>query len=174
MEIRRLERALYAGRPFTARYQTKGYYDICPDESGFRMAYMPFAAPVEKSFDDVFFGEWLENPAAFGAFEGDELVGFAEGSLESWNNRFRISNLCVFETAFRGRGVGTMLMRAIEKAAEPFGARMLVLETQTCNENAIAFYRKNGFEIIGFDLYAYSNADLEAHEVRLEMGKRCR
>ena len=47
---------------------------------------------------------------------------------------------------------------------------MAVLETQTCNERAIAFYRKMGFEIIGFDLYAYTNQDPERHEVRLEMG----
>ena len=39
-------------------------------------------------------------------------------------------------------------------------------------ENAIAFYRKHGFEMIGFDLYAYSNADPERHEIRVEMGKR--
>jgi len=50
------------------------------------------------------------------------------------------------------------------------GARMAVLETQTCNERAIAFYRKMGFEIIGFDLYEYTNQDPERHEVRLEMG----
>ena len=41
----------------------------------------------------------------------------------------------------------------------------------TCNENAIAFYKKNGFDIIGFDLYAYSNTDPQRHEVRIEMGK---
>lgn len=49
---------------------------------------------------------------------------------------------------------------------------MMVLETQSCNENAIAFYKKNGFELIGFDLYAYSNTDPERHEVRVEMGKK--
>ena len=49
---------------------------------------------------------------------------------------------------------------------------MIVLETQSCNEAAIAFYRKNGFSIIGFDLYAYSNNDPERHEVRIEMGKK--
>lgn len=49
---------------------------------------------------------------------------------------------------------------------------MVVLETQTCNENAISFYRKNVFEIIGFDFYAYTNSDPEQHEVRLEIGKR--
>lgn len=49
---------------------------------------------------------------------------------------------------------------------------MIVLETQSCNENAIAFYKRNGFAIIGFDLYSYSNTDPERHEVRIEMGKK--
>ena len=63
-------------------------------------------------------------------------------------------------------------MDVITKAAKASGARMMVLETQSCNENAIAFYKKNGFELIGFDLYAYSNTDPERHEVRVEMGKK--
>ena len=63
-------------------------------------------------------------------------------------------------------------MQTIEAAARACGARMLVLETQTCNENAIAFYRKNGFSVIGFDLYAYTNDDPGRREVRLEMGKK--
>ncbi len=174
MEIRPLEKEIYAGRKFTARYRTRGYYDIAASETGFRLEYRLFPAPVERSFDDVFFGEWLEAPAAFGAFEGEHLLGYAEGSPESWNNRFRISNICVFDAAARGRGVGTELMRAIEAAAVFSGARMIVLETQSCNENAIAFYRKNGFAIIGFDLYAYSNTDPARHEVRIEMGKKLR
>ena len=90
---------------------------ICASEQGFRLDYRLFPAPVVRSFDDVFFGEWLEAPAAS-------------------------------------------------------GARMIVLETQSCNEAAIAFYRKNGFSVIGFDLYAYSNTDPERHEVRIEMGKK--
>lgn len=63
-------------------------------------------------------------------------------------------------------------MNRITETAESTGARMIVLETQSCNESAIAFYRKNGFSIIGFDLYAYSNNDPERHEVRIEMGKK--
>ena len=118
-----------------------------------------------RSFDDVFFGEWLEALAAFGAFDGEGLVGFAEGSIESWNNRFRISNICVFDSAARGKGTGRLLMEAIEREAAASGARMIVLETQSCNEAAIAFYRKNGFSV-------YSNTDPERHEVRIEMGKK--
>ena len=83
----------YAGRKFTARYQTNGYYEICASEQGFRLDYRLFPAPVVRSFDDVFFGEWLEAPAAFGAFDGEGLVEFAEGSIESWNNRFRSQHL---------------------------------------------------------------------------------
>ena len=48
---------------------------------------------------------------------------------------------------------------------------MVVLETQTCNENAIAFYHKNAFQMIGFDLIDYTNTDTERHENRNEMGK---
>ena len=172
MEIKPLEQEAYAGKKFTVRYQTRGYYDLCPDEHGFRMQYKLFDAPVERSFDDVLFGEWLEAPIAFGAFENGKLVGFIEGSPETWNNRFRISNFCVMEFSERSRGVGTALMKTIERSAEAAGARMLILETQSCNESAVAFYKKNGFTIVGFDLYAYSNADPERHEVRVEMGKK--
>ena len=63
-------------------------------------------------------------------------------------------------------------MAAMEQMAKSLGARMIVLETQSCNENAIAFYKRNGFAIIGFDLYSYSNTDPERHEVRIEMGKK--
>lgn len=172
MEIRQLKKEAYAGRKFTARYQTKGYYDICACEGGFQMKYTPFASPEERAFDDVFFGEWLEAPIAFGAFEGETLLGCAEGSPESWNGRFRLSNICIFERSARGKGVGTMLLKTIEEAADASGARMLVLETQSCNEAAIGFYKRNGYAVIGFDLYAYSNDDPERHEVRIEMGKR--
>ena len=131
MEIRRLGPKTYAGRRFTARYQTNGYYEITAAEGGFRIAYTPFEAPAARSFDDV-----------------------------------------MFDKAARGQGIGSMLMARIKEAARASGARMLVLETQSCNEAAIAFYRKNGFSVIGFDLYAYSNADPERCEVRIEMGKK--
>lgn len=170
--IKPLDKETYAGQKFTVRYSTNGYYDVQSFESGFRFNYVPLNATVEKSFEDEFFGKWLENPVAFGAFDGETLVGFVEGSLESWNNRFRISNICIFDRSKRHCGIGTMLMNAIQEAAKSTHARMIVLETQSCNENAIAFYKRNGFECIGLDLYAYTNEDPQRHEVRIEMGKK--
>lgn len=172
MNIKCLDNKVYAGRRFTARYSTKGYYDIAAADFGFRVEYVPFETPVERSFDDEMLSEWLDEPIALGAFDGESLLGFAEGALEGWNNRFRISNICVFEGAARRSGIGTALLNAVLEEATKTGARMAVLETQSCNENAIAFYRKNGFDIIGFDLYAYSDTDPERHEIRIEMGKK--
>lgn len=172
MEIKRLDKEIYAGQRFTARYQTSGYYDISATESGFQIEYKAFESPVNKSFEDVFFGQWLDDPIAYGAFEKERLLGYVEGFLETWNNRYRISNICIFDDAYRHRGIGSLLMDTILKEASASNARMVVLETQTCNENAVAFYRRYGFEIIGFDLYSYSNTDPEKHEVRIEMGKK--
>ena len=172
MEIRRLDPQEYAGYALQFEYVTDHVYDVQADENGFSLALTRLDRPLRKAFTDTLFSEWLEEPVAFGAFEGGELLGFVEGSPETWNNRFRISNICVFDPARRQGSVGTALMQAIERAAEASGARMIVLETQTCNENAIAFYRRNGFALIGLDLYAYSNTDPERREVRLEMGKK--
>ena len=67
-----------------------------------------------KSFDDEFFGEWLEEPVAFGAFEGERLLGYVEGAPEGWNNRYRISNICIFEENARGKELTRLqLMRII-------------------------------------------------------------
>ena len=172
MEIVTLNPKKSPGQKFPARYITNGYYDIVRTTGGFDIEYKRFDSPVERSFDDTFFGEWLDNPVAYGAFENGKLLGFVEGAPEGWNNRYRISNICVFDNTRRNCGIGAALMSTILREAKESGARMVVLETQTCNENAIAFYRKMGFELIGFDLYAYSNSDPKRHEIRIEMGKK--
>ncbi len=169
MQIVQLDEKIYKNQPFTVKYRTKGYYDIRRSGTTFSLEYVPFGEEKELSFDDKLLSDWLDHPIALGAFEGETMLGFVEGFHEKWNNRCRISNIHILE-GNRGRGTGSALMQAILAAARESGARMAVLETQTCNERAIAFYRKMGFEIIGFDLYAYTNQDPERHEVRLEMG----
>ncbi len=170
MEIKKLDKQKYTGKRFFTDYTTSGYYDIIRTDSGFDICYKKFDRIKTIPFGDSFFNEWLDCPEAYGCFDGEELIGFAEGFLESWNNRYRINNICVFNELYRHKGVGHMLMETILNAAVKSGARMAVLETQSCNEKAIAFYKKHGFKIIGFDLYSYTNIDLQRHEVRIEMG----
>lgn len=171
IEILELDKEKYIGKSFKLHYMTKGYYDIEQTKSGFDISYKLFDKIKEMSFEDVFYNEWLDDPIAFGAFENEKLLGYVEGTLEKWNNRYRISNICVFDGSKRQKGIGTLLMNCILTEAIKSGARMVVLETQNCNEHAISFYKKHGFKIIGFDLFAYSNTDLERKEVRIEMGK---
>ena len=50
MKIRPLDPKAYAGKTFTTRYQTAGYYDIRACEGGFEIQHRPFPAPVWHSF----------------------------------------------------------------------------------------------------------------------------
>lgn len=172
MEIQKLDPGAYSGKLFTVQYMTPGYYEIKPEDFGFSVQYCRFPASVSRSFSDSFFSDWLECPAAYGVFEEDQLLGFVEGSMETWNNRFRISNLCVFSEEYRRHGIGSLLMNQILTEAKAAGARMAVLETQSCNIPAISFYKRHGFTVIGFDLFSYTNDDPQHHEVRIEMGRR--
>ena len=45
-----------------------------------------------------------------------------------------------------------------------------MLETQSCNTDAIAFYLQEGLSLIGLDTCCYSNEDIARGEVRLELG----
>lgn len=172
MIIKKLNIDEYQGRRFNVSYMTDGYYDIQRDDNDFRIEHKRFDKRVIKSFDDEFFGEWLEKPVGYGLFDNEKLVGYIEGSIESWNKRFRISNICIFDKSLRHQGLGRMLLDTIMEDVKKSDVRMVVLETQSCNERAIAFYRSYGFEIIGFDLYSYSNDDVKKHEIRIEMGMK--
>jgi len=171
-EIRQLSREEWEGKSFVFRYTTRHYLDIIPASCGFLIEEKTFDAELKKEFTDTLFSDWLSDPILLGAFVEDRLVGIVEGSMENWNKRFRISNLLVMEEGDRRCGIGSCLMEKMAEIARGKGARMVILETQSCNEKAIAFYRKQGFSIIGFDLYSYSNDDPGKHEVRLEMGRK--
>ncbi len=172
MTIKELDYKKYKGKKYQAKILSDRYLSIEPRDEGFDLKWMMSEESLKRTIDEDLLSDWLEEPVAYGAFEGDQLIGMVEGFLEKWNNRFRIANICVFEQANRRSGVGTKLMEAILEAAVKSGARMVVLETQTFNFKAISFYKKHGFEIIGFDRYAYSNRGPEEHNMRVEMGKR--
>lgn len=158
--------------PFQAQIESEAFLSIEQSEDGFHMKWEHVEGGIKMAFEDVMMSEWLDDPIAFGAFEDEKLLGFAEGFLETWNNRYRIANICVFDLEKRRHGVGTALLNRIEREAVKRGARMIVLETQSYNSKALSFYRKNGYEIIGFDRYAYANDGPERHNMRIEMGKK--
>ena len=70
------------------------------------------------------------------------------------------------------KGYGTYLMQFVEKQAKEKDQRSLVLECQNTNTKAIDFYLKSGFDLICFDLEAYTREQGKGVEIRFEMGKK--
>lgn len=163
-----LKRSEYQNFPLDFKYVTDRYYHVNATEMGMNLELHWFPEPVEKRFSDELFSSWLEDPVALGAFDGSTLVGVIEGSIETWHHVFRISNLLVMEP-YRGSGIGSRLMqRMISYARTIPDCRGMILETQSCNYSAIAFYRKHGFLLDRIDLREYSNKDIQRCEVRFD------
>ncbi|MBR6801011.1 MAG: GNAT family N-acetyltransferase [Eubacteriaceae bacterium] len=159
-------------------YTTKEYYDaeISSPDGGFevRMIKKEFSSPVthtpeEYNFPDSLYQDDRKNAQAFGIVSGDEMLACIEFCPEEWTNRLVVTEMWASEK-LRRQGVGTNLMNLAKESAISQARRAVILETQSCNVDAIAFYISQGFSLIGFDSCAYSNGDISRHEVRLDFG----
>ena len=156
-----------------SHYSTTSYYDLSivrePEAWKIELVLKLLEAPLKKSYTGTLFEEYLEEPRVFAAVLNGNRVGWIKLGYEKWNNRMCVWEFLV-EEEFQRMGIGRLLMSFAAKVAKEKGARMLVLETQSCNVPAIAFYLKQGFNLIRFDSAAYSNEDIKKKEVRLELG----
>ena len=126
--------------------------------------------PEEYNFPDSLYQDHWEKAEAFGIVgDGGELRACIEVCPEEWSNRMLVTELWVAEE-LRGRGVGSRLMDRAKEEALRQHRRALILETQSCNTGAIAFYLRQGFELIGLDTCCYTNQDIRRREVRLNLG----
>lgn len=89
--------------------------------------------------------EWHEKNFRFKAVEDGKLVGTIGGRHES--GVIYIETVMTAEN-YRGRGIGTMLIKKAEEFGKKFGAhRTWLITGKNWNENE--FYKKLGFEIAG-------------------------
>ena len=91
-----------------------------------------------------------------------DLIACIETCPEEWSNRLIVTELWVHEK-IRRQGIGHALMAIAKEQA-------VLKQTQSCNTGAIAFYQKEGFDLVGFDTCCYTNRDMERKEVRINMG----
>ena len=177
-----LPREEWKGTPIPMKYTTECYYDLemVTDENGFRvqMIKKPFDKPVthspeEYDFPDGLYQDHWEKAEAYGIVaEKDgkkELLACIEICPEEWSNRLMVTEMWVADHLHR-QGLGTRLMNVAKGKAIQQGRRAIILETQSCNVGAIAFYRSQGFELIGYDACCYTNIDVERHEIRFDFG----
>ncbi|MDY0236237.1 MAG: GNAT family N-acetyltransferase [Gudongella sp.] len=172
-EIKKLDES-YKGEELDFFYNSEFYYDIQKsyheDSINFRFVKKHFSTPIEKRFKTILMEDHYDNPILYGVIYKEKVVAYLEMVYEKWNNRMRITNILV-EHDFRNKGIGKLLMEKAYEVSKNHGARAIVVETQSCNFPAINFYKVLEFKIVGFDLQAYSNEDVDRLEVRVELGK---
>ena len=110
----------------------------------------------------------FENALAFGVVGEKGLLAAIEVNEEKWSNRLRVTELWV-EDSLRRQGIGKSLMDKAKAMAKENGNRAIILETQTSNVEAVAFYLSQGFVFDWVDLTCYGNEDVIRGEVRLEL-----
>lgn len=176
--IRELDKERWKGAALPVSYTSNHYYGISIRKTadGFEIPIKktPFETPFthvpeDGDFPDKLFEDWWEDARAFGIVRDGALLAAIEVCPEDWSNRLLITELFVGQE-LRGRGYGKKLIDLAKKMTVEGKYRVLMLETQTSNVNAVDFYLHQGFTLIGFDSCCYTNHDLERKEVRLNMG----
>lgn len=177
-----LPKEQWKGTIIPMRYTTEEYYDVDMQKTadGYDVAIhrKRFDTPVthfpeEYDFPDKLYQDHWEKAYAWGIVEEkdgrQEMIACIETCPEEWSNRLMVTELWVHEK-IRRQGVAHALMAVAKEQAVLEHRRAIILETQSCNVGAIAFYQKEGFEPIGFDTCCYGNRDVERKEVRINMG----
>ncbi len=147
---------------------TERIYRPVQEEFLFRLVEEMVSPPVQKryEFDPSNSEERQTWDVAVIAEEAGALAGFAAAQYVAWNRRVILWHLYV-QPAYRGQGVGTRLLDAMDFFAQSVQARCLWLETQNTNYPAIQFYRRSGFAFCGFDTSLYDPATLGKDEIAL-------
>jgi ribosomal-protein-alanine N-acetyltransferase len=95
----------------------------------------------------MFAGE-LAKPASmcFGAFDGEELVGYM--IISRYVDAWHVMNVAV-DPAHRRRGIASMLLDRLFESTDDGTRRGYTLEVRVSNEGAIKLYEEAGFRARG-------------------------
>lgn len=177
-QIVHLPKDKWKGTIIPIGYKTDKYYDIVVNETDngldIHIEKKDFEkivthSPEEYDFPDKLYEDHWENAYAWGVIVNNELIAAIETDQELWSNRLRITELWV-SARYQKQGIGHALIEMAKEQARRERRRAVILETQSCNVNAVDFYRHEGFNFIGMDTCCYKNNDLQRKEVRLELG----
>jgi ribosomal protein S18 acetylase RimI-like enzyme len=178
LELREIQFKALNDRKYLFKYTSPFYYHIDlqkkPKDLGWTVDIIkkPFDPPFQKNTEEIIAGLHKSNAHFYFAYHKNsknlEKIGWLCVEHFSWNNTTRLWDIDIIEP-YRHQGYGTELMNFVKKISIQRGSRAIILECQTSNYPAIKFYRNMGFKLGGFDSLAYSNEDIQRHEVRLEM-----
>ena len=124
---------------------------------------IPVIAEMERRcFHDAWTEEMLSDTLrypiynCFLAEEGGQVCGYC--CLIVVCEDAEVGNIAV-DTPFRGKGIGKALMDAMHQRAKEKGATQSFLEVRVSNANAIALYKKFGYESYGIRARYYEDGE---------------
>ena len=169
-QIKKIKRADYPiGKKFTFGYWSDKYYDVTIDGLNINLELKDLPKTLFKESEIEIFESDKKNLQVYIVYFENKEVGVISFSHIKWNNTLRIWDLYINKD-FQKKGIGKKLINIAVEYAKQKNIRAIVLETQTSNYNAIKFYFKVGFKLVGIDTINYSNNDLKNREVRIELG----
>ncbi len=113
----------------------------------------------EDCFPDENYDPATDDAAFLGAYDGDTCVGLAVLRREMFRYLY-LDDLKV-DRAYRGQGVGALLIGACLEEARRLSLRGVYAICQDNNLSACLFYLRQGFEIGGFDNRSYRGTSQE-------------
>ena len=75
MIIKELDYKKYKGQKYQAEILSDRYLSIESEGQGFAIKWVMSGEPLRMMLNEDLLSDWLEDPVAYGAFEGDELIG---------------------------------------------------------------------------------------------------
>ncbi len=126
--------------------------DVADSESVHKLIVSSFSNPWSRETVESMLQS--EKSALFGAFIGEELVGFA--SLEWILDEGSLTEIAV-RSEYRRQGIAQKLMEELLKVAEDNNFSFVTLEVRESNQPAISLYRKFGFKEVGLRKNYYKN-----------------
>ena len=112
--------------------------------------------PASQKYGKKQFAALLKNketPILIAQNEQGEMLGYAMLRVMTIRKNpvfcprqfLHVDDLCVDETS-RGLGIGTALMGGVRELAEERGIRKIQLNVWGCNQGALKFYERQGFQ----------------------------
>lgn len=100
-------------------------------------------------YSDINFARLFDDPLvwSFVAEVKGHVVGYARGKLNNDQNRFYLESLYVLPE-FQGQGIGSELLKIVEKKASEKGHTAVWLGVMVQNIPSLEWYKKLGFKFV--------------------------
>lgn len=130
---------------------------------------LPRAVRVEYPRDPFALAdEWKRSSCLLVALAGDQFAGYIHLHEQGSAGSVWVIDLLT-TSAFRRRGVASILLAAAAKWAAERGYREIFVEALAKNHPAVCLLQKNGYEFCGYNDHYYAT-----HDVALFFGKSIR